>query len=172
MVFPGGGDLAYCSNLNGFGNKRIRRYVEGGGSYLGFCAGGYYGSARCEFEVGNKKMEVIGDRELAFFPGICRGGAFHGFTYNSEEGTRAAEIRYHNDQIKNVQDVPDTTFRSYYNGGGVFVDAGSKEMQDKKVDVLARYTGPIDIDGGSDGAAVVLCHVGEGRAVLTGPHPE
>ena len=79
LVFPGGADLGYCRTLNGEGNRRISRYVNAGGSYLGFCAGGYYGSAKCEFEVGKKGMEVVGDRELAFFPGICKGLAFPGF---------------------------------------------------------------------------------------------
>lgn len=66
--------------------------MEDGGSYLGLCAGGYYGSARCEFEVGNAGMEVIGPRELAFYPGACRGSVFPGFVYNSEEGAVAAHL--------------------------------------------------------------------------------
>lgn len=172
MVFPGGADRFYCSNLNGHGNSRIRRYVETGGSYLGFCAGGYYGAARCEFEVGHKTMEVIGPRELAFFPGTCRGGAFEGFTYNSEGGTRAALVRF-SEQLESKERAGErSSFHCYCNGGGVFVDAGSSVMRDKKVDILARYGEKLDVDSGEDGAAVVLCHVGEGRAVLTGPHPE
>src|ERR1700722_16034057 len=66
LVFPGGADLGYCRTLNGEGNRRITQYVNRGGCYLGFCAGGYYGSARCEFEVDDKEMAVVGDRELAF----------------------------------------------------------------------------------------------------------
>jgi hypothetical protein len=37
---------------------------------IGFCARGYYGTARCEFEVGNRVLEVVGPRELLFFPGL------------------------------------------------------------------------------------------------------
>ncbi|BAE65164.1 biotin-protein ligase [Aspergillus flavus] len=168
LVIPGGADLGYCRALNGPGNRRIEQFVRRGGAYLGFCAGGYYGCKRCEFEVGDKTYEVIGDRELAFFPGICRGCAFPGFVYHSEAGARAAVLKVSKDAL-NVGIVPES-FRSYYNGGGVFVDAPS--YADKGVEVLASYAEELNVDSGSGAAAVVYCKVGEGAAVLTGPHPE
>ncbi|GJN82259.1 biotin holocarboxylase synthetase [Purpureocillium lilacinum] len=167
LVIPGGADLGYCRVLNGEGNRRVADYVRRGGAYLGLCAGGYYGSARCEFEVGNKPLEVIGSRELAFFPGTCRGGAFKGFEYQSERGARAAVLKVATGAFK--EEVPQR-FASYYNGGGVFVDAAS--VKNRKVEVLASYDEEIDVDGGDGKAAVVLCHVGDGKALLTGPHPE
>ncbi len=168
MVFPGGADQGYCRTLNGEGNRRIRRFVEAGGVYIGFCAGGYYGSGKCEFEVGNRLIEVIGDRELAFFPGIDRGGAFPGFVYNSEKGARAAELRVNKTALASGA-VPNV-FRSYYNGGGVFVDAA--KHQNKGVEILASYTEDLAVDAGEGAAAAVYCKVGTGAALLTGPHPE
>jgi biotin--protein ligase len=168
LVFPGGADLGYCRTFNGAGNRRIAQFVRNGGRYLGLCAGGYYGCKSCEFEVGDKTMEVIGDRELAFFPGICRGGAFPGFVYHSEEGARAAEITVSKEALS-IGTVPEQ-FKSYYNGGGVFVDAPL--LADKGVEVLASYTEELNVDAGEGAAAVVYCKVGEGAAVLTGPHPE
>jgi biotin--protein ligase len=170
LVFPGGADLGYCRSLNGKGNDRISQYVRRGGAYLGFCAGGYYGSQKCEFEVGDKKMEVIGRRELAFFPGICRGCAFKGFVYQSEAGARATEILVKKESFGALE-IP-KSFRSYYNGGGVFVDAAKYETQG--VEILASYAEKTDVDGGEDEnqAAVVYCKVGDGCAILTGPHPE
>ncbi|KJZ78569.1 hypothetical protein HIM_01960 [Hirsutella minnesotensis 3608] len=166
LVFPGGADLAYCRVFNGAGNRRIADYVRRGGAYLGFCAGGYYGSARCEFEVGHPPLEVVGPRELAFFPGPCRGAAFAGFEYHSERGARAACLRVPHGAFKG--NVP-ATFASYFNGGGIFVDAD--KVEDRKIEILASYTDKLDIhDGGT--AAVVLCHVGDGKAILFGPHPE
>jgi biotin--protein ligase len=171
LVFPGGADLGYCRTLNGEGNRRISQYVQRGGSYLGLCAGGYYGSKHVEFEVGNRKLEVTGERELAFFPGICRGCAFTGFVYHSEEGTRAAELKVEKHSLPKQSDVLPDVLRCYYNGGGIFVDA--ETFRDKGVEVLAHYTEPTSVHGGKDGdAAVVYCKVGEGAAVLTGPHPE
>lgn len=64
LVIPGGADLGYGRTLNGEGNRRIAQFVRRGGKYLGLCAGGYYGCKRCEFEVGDKTVEVIGDREF------------------------------------------------------------------------------------------------------------
>ena len=55
----------------------VADYVHGGGRYLGLCAGAYYACNRVEFEQGSP-MEVQGDRELQFFPGIARGAAYPG----------------------------------------------------------------------------------------------
>ncbi|EFJ50700.1 hypothetical protein VOLCADRAFT_88490 [Volvox carteri f. nagariensis] len=90
---PGGADLPYCKHLNGHGNRLLRDYVAGGGSYLGICAGAYYACRRVEFEVGGP-LEVVGDRELCFFPGAARGPAYPGFDYLSERGAQAAPIRF------------------------------------------------------------------------------
>lgn len=160
--------MGYCRSLNGEGNKKIEQYVRRGGAYLGFCAGGYYGTSRCEFEVGNRALEVIGPRELAFYPGTCRGGAFKGFVYHSEAGARAVEVKVEKEAFK--AGVVPQTFRSYYNGGGVFVDAAT--YKDKGVETLATYAETLDVESGDGGAAVVYCKVGEGGAILTGPHPE
>jgi biotin--protein ligase len=158
--------MGYCRSLNGEGNRRIDQYVRRGGAYLGFCAGGYYGSLKCEFEVGNGLLEVIGSRELSFFPGTCRGCAFKGFVYHSEGGAKAAELKVEKHAFKTG--IVPQAFRSYYNGGGVFVDA--EKYSGRGVEILAKYTQPLDVDGGS--AAVVYCKIGEGGAILTGPHPE
>jgi biotin--protein ligase len=168
LVFPGGADLGYCRTLNGEGNRRISQYVERGGRYLGLCAGGYYGSKRCEFEIGRKGMEVVGNRELAFYPGTCRGCAFPGFVYHSERGTRAAEIKVSKTALTKGS-VP-SSLRAYYNGGGVFVDA--RKFQDKGVEVLASYTEDLAVNSGEGSAAIVYCKVGDGAAVLTSNHPE
>jgi biotin--protein ligase len=115
-------------------------------------------------------MGVIGDRELGFFPGICRGLAFTGFVYHSEAGARAAELKINKTALPDAkQDIPDT-FKSYYNGGGVFVDA--KKLENRGVETLASYTEDLHVDAGEGGAAIVYRKVGDGHVVLTGPHPE
>lgn len=167
---PGGADVGYCRTLNGEGNRRISQYVNKGGSYLGLCAGGYYASKRCEFEEGKRGMEVCGDRELGFFPGICRGLAFPGFVYHSEAGTRAVELKVNKQTLVAAGGVVPEIFRTYYNGGGVFVDA--EKYKDQGVQVLASFTEPLSVDAGDGAAAVVYRKVGEGSVILTGPHPE
>ncbi|KAI7479927.1 putative biotin apo-protein ligase [Hortaea werneckii] len=168
LVMPGGADMGYCRTLNGEGNRRIKQYVQMGGKYLGLCAGGYYGCGRCEWEVGKKGMEVVGERELGFFPGICRGLAFEGFVYHSEAGARAVGLDVRKESLAAGGGAVPGSFRTYYNGGGVFVDA--EKLRERNVEVLARYVDPVACEGGD--AAVVYCKVGEGGALLTGPHPE
>jgi biotin--protein ligase len=160
--------MGYCRSLNGEGNHIIQRYVRLGGAYLGFCAGGYYGSSRCEFEVGNRVLEVIGRRELEFFPGTCRGSAFKGFVYHSEAGAKAVELKVEKESFKAA--ILPRVFRSYYNGGGVFVDAD--KFKDQGVEILATYAEPLDCIGGERAAAIVYRKVGDGGAILTGTHPE
>ncbi|OHE96327.1 biotin-protein ligase [Colletotrichum orchidophilum] len=168
LVIPGGGDLGYCRVLNGAGNRRIADFVRRGGAYLGFCAGGYYGSRRCEFEVGDRTLEVIGSRELGFFPGTCRGGALKGFEYHSERGARVVRLAVKEGFGEGQGQRQGEEVLSYYNGGGVFVDAEKFD----NVEVLAQYADDIAVDGGAGKAAVIHCKVGSGNVILTGPHPE
>lgn len=165
LVFPGGRDLPYTYDLSGLANKRIKDWVESGGSYLGFCAGGYYASARVEFEVGTP-MEVTGDRELAFFPGVCRGTSFPGFAYETEEGAREVRLSLERGNWRDHWEQSPQDVDVWYNGGGEFVLDDTRAMREN-VQILARYdelpTRPV---------AGVKCQVGKGTAVLWAVHPE
>ncbi|KAM7215230.1 hypothetical protein V8F06_009368 [Rhypophila decipiens] len=173
IVFPGGRDLGFGRALNGYGNERIRNFVRHGGAYIGFCAGAYYASGRCEFEAGNQELEVVGARELGFFPGVCRGGAFKGFSYDNENGARVGWLDV-GDEVWGVRKLPDfpNIISSYYNGGGVFVNAD--EMAAKGVEVLAHYDHDVDVDVPKKEyqPAAVYCRVEHGSAILFGTHPE
>lgn len=124
LVMPGGRDLPYCSKLNGHGNEKIREFVRNGGSYLGLCAGGYYGTSYVQFAERDPVLKVVGPRELKFFPGVARGPTFQGFQYDSNAGARACSI--------NLQPAAKPLFNEvccsegiaslavYYNGGCYF----------------------------------------------------
>ena len=120
--------------------------------------------------MGKPGMEVAGDRELAFFPGTCRGLAFPGFVYHSERGTRATEVRVNREALLAGGGAVPEVFRTYYNGGGVFVDA--PRYKEKGVEVLASFTDKLAVDSGEGSAAAVYCKVGSGGAILTSSHPE
>ncbi|KAF9972548.1 biotin holocarboxylase synthetase [Actinomortierella ambigua] len=159
LVMPGGRDLPYTRDLNGRVNARIKEYVHGGGRYLGLCAGAYYASSRVVFEP-NTPLEVIGERELKFFEGECRGALFPGFVYDSEKGANAVQIRL-NKQT-----------RVYFNGGGFFV----APEQVPSTQVLAWFGDEDQQTGGGETptprAAIIACQVGRGLALLSGVHPE
>lgn len=171
LVIPGGRDLPYCQDLNGQVNSRIRTYVADGGRFWGICAGAYYGCKDIEFEKGRGAMEVIGKRELGFYPGLSRGTMFPGFVYNSERGARATKLSVEREKLLDLyadnNSVP-SEIDTYYNGGGYFVHADQYD----NVDVLARYTEKGLSSDEEHPAAVVHCHVGKGSALLVTTHPE
>ena len=68
IAFGGGFDLGFVQALGDQGQAHVRDYVRLGGSYLGFCAGGYFGADYIEFDKGGPD-EVVGPRQLKFFPG-------------------------------------------------------------------------------------------------------
>jgi biotin---protein ligase len=171
FVVPGGADSPLVRLLNGEGNRKIMQFVNRGGAYLGLCSGGYYGSSRVEFMEGVQGMEVVGGRELGFFPGIARGIAYPGFEYNSERGTRAVGLQVHKEHFATVGANLADTFKSYFGGGAVFVSA--EDHKDRGVEVLASYTDlPLNVDPEKGAAAVVYRKVGDGHTLLTGTHPE
>jgi len=159
LAFPGGRDVPYHTLLRGKANAKIRAYVEGGGSYLGICAGAYYGAYAIEFRKG-LSLEVCGTRELAFFPGVAVGPVYASdeFCYTSEKGARAASVQW-------IGPGPfkDRPYVLYYNGGCRFM-APERHSQ---VTVLAHYE-----DFPERPAAIVQCQVGKGRAILSGVHLE
>ncbi|KAH8918057.1 class II aaRS and biotin synthetase [Atractiella rhizophila] len=161
LIIPGGRDLPYIESLSSVGQQRIRDFVLDGGKYLGICAGAYFASKRVEFEVG-KKLEVKGERGLGFWSGTCRGGVVDGFEYETENGAKDLTISMERTLWRDVwADVP-RNMKSYWNGGGCFIDA-----EDENFKVLARYEDVQDRP-----PAGVFCTVGKGAAILWGTHPE
>ena len=164
FVMPGGADLPYCRALNGRGNQNLSAFVEGGGSYLGICAGGYYAGKRVEFAKGTD-LEVVGDRELSFFPGTVCGPTFPPFQYASPVGRKAVALSFEGAPV------------CFYHGGGSFcLPQESKKKAEEffveewdcgkqQIRVLAYYLDTRE-------AAIVHCKVGKGKALLSGVHFE
>lgn len=152
LVFPGGRDIPFDRNLKGKGTKKIRTFVENGGSYLGICAGAYFACKEVIFEKGTP-IEVHEKRELAFFPGAAIGTLYPEipFSYTDQTSLHPAHISFENDSLY-----------LYYNGGCTFKNPEGY----KSVAVLARY---LDADLQS---AIIHCKVGKGNAILSGVHFE
>lgn len=152
FVMPGGADLPYCKKLNGAGNENIRAYVEEGGTYLGLCAGAYYGCRALEFHAG-RDDEIAGPRELALLEAVAYGSLPEiAPPYDlTPRSAGIAKIAMENGPVIDV----------FYHGGPAFRDLG------RNVRVLARYE---DIEGRPP--AIIEGDIGEGRAILCGVHPE
>lgn len=157
FFMPGGADLLYASKLNGRGNQLLRDFVQLGGRYIGICAGAYYGSAYCEFHRGDTRgYEVLGSRELAFFPGSAVGPVLANYNYGDDSGARVAKIQL---------ELTSEMFSSYVNGGCYFANVNSYD----NIKTLATYQN----SGKSKGeAAIIEAQIGNGLAILSGVHFE
>ena len=147
FVMPGGADLPYGKKLNGAGNKNIRAYVEEGGTYLGICAGAYYGCSAIEYHKG-REDEICGKRELNLVNAVAYGSIPFDNVYYNET--------LHSASVQAIQ-TEDGKMSAFYNGGCAF------RIRDEDA-VLARY---------KDGTpAIVGQMVGSGCAILCGVHLE
>ncbi|MBO7642162.1 MAG: biotin--protein ligase [Alphaproteobacteria bacterium] len=153
IVIPGGADCPYHEKLKGTGCRNIKKFVENGGTYIGICAGGYFGCKKVEFALGTG-LEVNEYRELAFFPGVARGPMLKPYVYDSEDGASAAKVRSLTDG---------SIFYSYHNGGSTFV---LDEINQNGIEVLAEYADE------NNSPAVIRCKCGKGQAILSGIHFE
>lgn len=152
IVFPGGRDIPYDRNLKGKGTKKIRKFVEEGGNFLGICAGAYFAADEVVFEKGTS-LEVHEKRELKFFPGSAIGTLYPevSFSYESKGGIHPAEVSFENHRLY-----------LYYNGGCTFEDSSKYPG----VKVLAHY-----LDAQNQ-PAIIHCKVGKGNVILSGVHIE
>lgn len=152
LIIPGGRDIPYDRLLKGKGTAKIRKFVENGGSFLGLCAGAYFGAAEVIFEKGSA-LEVHEMRDLKFFPGAAVGTLYsHSpFKYESEEGTHPSQITFQENEL-----------HLYYNGGCAFKDADKYP----EVSILARYK------DAENQAAIIHSKIGKGNVILSGVHFE
>ncbi len=149
FVMPGGASTPYSEKLNGAGMENLRDYVRTGGSYLGVCAGAYFGASRTEFNKG-RADGIANDCQAGFFKGTAQGPALACYDADSNAGCRAAEIV-----------CKGKNFKVYYNGGGFFTaDEGFTDYE-----IAARYAG-------TGKPAVVFLPYGAGRVVLSHVHFE
>eukprot|EP00928_Gymnodinium_smaydae_P072021 TRINITY_DN5545_c2_g1_i1.p1 TRINITY_DN5545_c2_g1~~TRINITY_DN5545_c2_g1_i1.p1 ORF type:complete len:290 (-),score=47.92 TRINITY_DN5545_c2_g1_i1:214-1029(-) len=164
LIMPGGADAAYVRRLGASGAAAIRSFVFAGGSYLGICAGGYFGSSFCDFERGTP-LEIREARDLALFAGKAVGSAF-GYSYRSTRHAKAAPLvlapRLASEA--GVEVAARAPVLGYVNGGCFFEGACDHE-------VLACFAD--GIGGKADGhPAIVEGTFGKGRWILMGVHLE
>jgi len=151
LVMPGGADLPYVKNLNGLGNAIIKQYVIDGGAFLGICAGAYYATSYVAFDQ-HGPLEVVGDRELAFFKGNSIGPVLAPYDYQSNSGSRAATIHV---------DLPDLSEAIVFYNGGCFFEAADRYAHTQ---IIGTYENGLP--------AIILIPYGQGKVLLSGVHFE
>jgi len=168
LLMPGGFDRGYCKYLNGKGNEQIKSFINDyGGKYLGFCAGSYYASQRCVFDMFNFRGDnaIIGERELSFFPGDAEGPVLGPYNAENMLTSKIAFIK-----------ANEETYPCYYNGGPFF--RGAEGMDNLGVRVLGTYENNqyptvkglpaiVEINVPSSSSSNK-----NGKVILCGAHPE
>jgi glutamine amidotransferase-like uncharacterized protein len=152
FVMPGGADLPYAKKLNGAGNKSIRAFVEGGGTYLGICAGAYYASREIAFHKG-REDEICETRELALIDCVAIGSIPQIAPYYDDTLNSAA--------ITNILLKDEKVIEAYYHGGCYF------DVIDENTKVIARYESLVETP-----PAIITKNREKGRVILSGVHLE
>ncbi len=152
FVMPGGADRFYAKKLNGLGNSIIKQYVEQGGTYLGICAGAYYGCSNIEFQKGTIN-EICQKRELSFLNGDAI-GCIADIAPTYDQTLKSASITL----IK----IMDSKIPTLYWGGCYFnID------KDSSTHIIATYD-----NIKNQPPAIIYCPIGKGQAILSGVHFE
>ena len=155
FVMPGGADLPYCKKLNGLGNRKIRKFIEDGGFYIGICAGAYYACRRINFK--GKDYDVSGNRELGLFEGTAEGSLpfLTDGNYFSDNGAESKAMI----SLKFKEKLSKEYF--YYHGGPVFIP---DSIINHKYRVIAKYE--------DNTPAVIKGKIGKGNYLLSAVHFE
>ena len=107
-------------------------------------------------------MEILADRELAFFPGTAVGPRYPGYRYQDNTGEHVVAVRAAQHAAQQV----------YFNGGCWFREdvagSGWKVLWEYESDTSNTSSNT----SSSTSAAVIGLIVGLGRVVLSGVHPE
>lgn len=155
-IQPGGKSsqvsLAMASELK----EAIRSFVSQGGGYVGFCAGGFFATAR----VGDTQNEGLGilpgatKQYLGVPPEVIEKdlAVMVPTLWTAAGGNQQAQIR-----------------SMYWEGGPEFVLSPSDLSS---VEVTARYVGTADPTGVTGAVASARTEFGRGRVYVTGEHPE
>lgn len=151
FIMPGGRDRPYHQKLSGTGNQNILKYVEAGGTYLGICAGAYYGCRTIEFQK-ETKQAICEDRECAFFEGTAVGclSEISGILYNEKLSSASATS----------VTIQNQSYNTLYWGGCYFIGPIDQEY------IIATY------DSSKNRPAIIYQNMRKGKAILSGVHFE
>lgn len=155
LIQPGGSGSKQAATLGEQGRANIRAFVEGGGGYVGICAGAYLATTDYPWSLGILDAKVIdrahwargtGDVELKLSPQGCR--------FFAAAGEKVT---------------------CYYAQGPLLAPGGRDDVPD--YEELAEFKTEIAKNGAPEGVmqgttAAALGTFGAGRVFCFSPHPE
>jgi hypothetical protein len=156
LVMPGGSGSAQARNLEESGREAIRRFVRGGGAYVGICAGSYLASSDYEWSLHILNARVLDRQHWA------RGtGPVKLIVTPTGKETLAVETSV-------VDDV-------HYGQGPLLAPGTSRDLP--PYETVAIYAGEIAKKGAPTGVmigttAIARSTFGKGRVICFSPHCE
>jgi glutamine amidotransferase-like uncharacterized protein len=150
LYMTGGWAVPYNRDLMGQGFKKIRSFLEGGGGFIGTCAGAFFAADYIFWE--GERYEYL----LDIFPGYAK-GSIHEIAPWPQHRMCRINISGHTHPITARESSSLTSM--YYGGPWFYV------RPEAEIDVLATY----DVNGKP---AMVAYPRGKGKIFLTGVHTE
>jgi hypothetical protein len=155
-IQPGGKSSQVSKAMVPVLKEAIRSFVSQGGGYVGFCAGGFFATAK----VGTTEFEGLG-----ILPGSTR--QYTGVPPEAIEKDLAVMVpTLWTGAGGNVQ-APERAM--YWEGGPEFI---LSEAEQAITEITARYIEPKDPTGQTGPVASVRTQFGRGRVYVAGEHPE
>ena len=155
LVIPGGSGSKQSRMLEEKGRQKVRKFVDGGGGYVGICAGSYLASSRYTWSLDLINASVWDRAHWARGTGMVT-------LELTSQGKAALNLK---------------SFRSsvYYGQGPLLVPGDHPNLP--KYEVLAEYETEIVSKGAVSGAmkdthAIIRSTFGQGRVICFSPHPE
>ena len=157
VVFPGGSGSKQAAALEKQGRDEVQEFVEGGGGYLGVCAGSYLAAHNYSWSLKLIDADTVDTKK-----GHWRRGS----------GMVKMELTERGRAI--LGDFPKMVEVRYANGP-IFAPAGDDELLD--FTPLAHFRSEFAKNGARVGAmvdtpAILSSRMGKGRVLCISPHPE
>ncbi len=157
FCLPGGRSRDFREHLKQEGNDSIRRYVNAGGTFAGFCAGAYHAAKSIDFDYETDHIRDLSG--LGLFPGKCVGPIKQFIPYFDAVGivsARLVNIKGSHEKSEHYQEL--------YWGGPQFI---FDKKSNPQIKIHYCYTSFEE-----NNAAVVSFPQGQGNVFLSSPHIE
>jgi GMP synthase-like glutamine amidotransferase len=154
VVFSGGSGSAQAKSIGEAGRDNVRKYVRGGGGYVGVCAGAYLACSNFPWSLGILNAATVSSKWQ-------RGQAF-------------VDLEVTDEGHKLLGDVHGK-FKVRYHNGPIIKPAGRTDLPAYTAVTLfrseiAEFGSPAGVMVNSPAQAIGLC--GKGRVFISSPHPE
>jgi glutamine amidotransferase-like uncharacterized protein len=155
LIHPGGSGSKQGNTLGVEGREKVKKFVEGGGGFIGICAGAYLASAQYPWSLGLLDAQVVDTEHWA-------------------RGTGEVKLKITREG-KDALETDEELCPIYYGQGPLLAPAGKDDIND--YELLASYETEIAKKGAPTGVmkgttAIARAKYGKGRVQCFSPHPE